>query len=135
MPPTWSLIFIGFDEGRRVRVLLALLALVLAVAAAGLMVVFSGVYNVAATQQHTAPVYWLLETAMRQSVRRHARGLVAPPLDDAARIARGHALYDEHCVRCHGAPGISPEPFALGLMPQPANMAHTGREWPPDELF
>ena len=58
-----------------------------------------------------------------------------PPLADPALVARGRALHDAHCVRCHGAPGVAPEPFALGLMPPPANLAYTAREWPPAELF
>jgi mono/diheme cytochrome c family protein len=109
----------------------------LALGAAGAFTafVYSGVYNVAATEAHTAPVYLLLETTMRQSVRRHARGLAVPPLASAPRIGRGQAIYDSQCARCHGAPGVAPEPFALGLMPPPANLAFTAREWPPEELF
>jgi mono/diheme cytochrome c family protein len=118
-----------------VRIVIAFVVFLLAVAAAGALFVYSGVYDVSATRQHTAPVYWILEIVMRQSARRHARGIVAPPLDDGDRIARGRALYDDHCLRCHGAPGIAPEPFALGLMPQPANLAHTARVWPREELF
>jgi mono/diheme cytochrome c family protein len=106
-----------------------------AVAAAGALVLFLGLYNVAATEQHTAPVYWVLEAAMRQSTRHHARGIAVPPLDDASRIVRGRALYDAHCVRCHGAPGVAPEFFALGLSPLPANLAFTARDWPAAELF
>jgi mono/diheme cytochrome c family protein len=98
-------------------------------------VVWSGVYDIAATKPHTAPVYWLLEVAMRRSVRSHARDIAVPPLNDPALVARGRALHDEHCVRCHGAPGVAPDAFALGLVPPPANLAHTAREWPPAELF
>lgn len=110
-------------------------AAVAAMVAAATGVVYFGVYDIAATNPHTAPVYWLLEVGMRQSVRRHARDIAVPPLEDPALVARGRALHDEHCVRCHGAPGVAPEAFALGLVPAPANLAHTAREWPPRELF
>jgi mono/diheme cytochrome c family protein len=117
------------------RILLALSGLVLALAAAGAVFVASGIYDFAATRQHTAPVYWLIDTTLRRSVRNHARDVVPPPLDDPALAARGRALYAAHCVQCHGAPGVAPEPFALGLMPQPANLAQLVRERSPSELF
>lgn len=111
------------------------LAGALAVFTAGALALYSGVYNIAATAQHIRPVYWLLETAMRQSVRRHARAIVVPPLTEPALVTRGRVLHDAHCVRCHGAPGVAPEPYALGLSPPPANLALTAREWSAAELF
>jgi mono/diheme cytochrome c family protein len=106
-----------------------------AFAAAACGAVYLGLYNVAATEPHSAAVYRLLEIGMRRSVQQRARDIVVPPLADPALVARGRALHDAHCLRCHGAPGIAPEPFALGLAPAPANLAYTAREWPPAELF
>lgn len=40
----------------------------------GGLTIFSGGVNVAGTDQHTAPVRWLLRTTMERSVRSHARG-------------------------------------------------------------
>jgi mono/diheme cytochrome c family protein len=97
--------------------------------------VYSGVYDIAATDQHTAPVFWLLKTAMRRGVLHHARDIAAPSLGDPAQVALGRTLYDENCMRCHGAPGVAPEPFALGLRPLPANLANTGIEWPAPQLY
>src|SRR3954466_890418 len=113
------------------RIFLWLAVSALAIAAAGALFVYSGVYPVAATVQHTAPVYWLLKTVMRESVRRHASEIAVPELSDARRVMQGRALYDAHCVRCHGAPGVAPDSFALGLTPAPANLAHTALDWPP----
>lgn len=96
----------------------------------------SGLYNIAATSQHTLPVYWLLHTAMIQSVRLHSRGIAVPAaLDDPARIDRGLALYRDHCAQCHGAPGVEPHPFALGLNPTPQNLVEPARDWGPARLY
>jgi mono/diheme cytochrome c family protein len=97
--------------------------------------VASGVYDIAATEQHTQPVYWVIEAMMRQSIRFHARDIVAPRLDDADRARAGRSLYARNCARCHGAPGVAPESFALGLTPSPANLAYAAREWPAKQLF
>ena len=72
---------------------------------------------------------------MRQSVRHHAAQITLPPLSDPALATRGRRIYDEHCRRCHGAPGVAPEPFALGLTPTPLNLANMAREWQIKDLF
>jgi mono/diheme cytochrome c family protein len=111
-----------------------MLAASAALAGAALFV-YSGVYDISATEQHTAPVYWLIMANMRQSVRHHAREISVPTLESGALIRRGRLLFDEHCVQCHGGPGVAPRPFALGLTPNAPNLARTGREWPERELY
>jgi mono/diheme cytochrome c family protein len=117
------------------RVLATIVVLVIlgALGAAGF--VYSGMYNVAAADQHTAPVFWVLKTTMRRAVERHSHSVLVPPLDDPRQIARGRVLFVTHCSRCHGAPGVAPEPFALGLRPAPANLANTALEWVPAQIY
>ena len=117
------------------RTTLLLVALAFAAAVGGAIFVESGAYDVSATEQHYRPTYWLTERGMRRSVEAHAREIKAPPLDDAALIDRGFVIYRAHCVQCHGAPGVAPEPFALGLTPAPANLAHAARSWNAAQLF
>ena len=119
---------------RRVRIVTWFVVAAVVVGAAAAAFVASGVYNIAAVEQHTAPVYWTLYAAMRQSVRHHAAEITPPPLD-AKHVERGRTLYDSHCRQCHGAPGVAPEPFALGLTPSPLNLANMAREWPARDLF
>src|SRR5215831_14630899 len=97
----------------RSAITLIVAAAVAVVAAA--VVVALGVYDVAATEQHTRPVYALLRVAMRQAIRFHAGDVATPPLDDPGRVRNGRSLYARNCVRCHGAPGVAPESFALGM--------------------
>jgi mono/diheme cytochrome c family protein len=110
----------------------ALVALAIALAAA---VFYAGLYDISATDPHLAPTYWLLETGMRRSVKRRAANIRVPDLDQPGRTSRGLSLYRQHCVQCHGAPGVAPEPFALGMTPAPANLVYTAREWHPAEVF
>lgn len=113
--------------------LLAALAVAAGIVAAAL--VYGGVYDVSAINQHLRPTYWLLDVGMRRSVKRRAAAIAVPPLESAAMIERGLMLYREHCLQCHGAPGEAPEPFALGLTPAAANLAYTAREWPAADIF
>jgi mono/diheme cytochrome c family protein len=101
----------------------------------GIVVLYAGFYNVAATHQHLAPTYWLLQIGLRESIERHARRVEAPPSADDAVLERGRTLYAAHCVQCHGAPGVAPRPFALGLTPLPKNLGPIARERSAGELY
>lgn len=117
------------------RLLLIVVALAFSGLIGGSVILYSGIYNVAATKEHLTPTHWLLETGMRRSVQRRAAQIEVPPLDDPVLRNRGALLARRHCVDCHGAPGVAPAAFALGLTPLPANLAHTAREWKPAELY
>jgi mono/diheme cytochrome c family protein len=113
-----------------VLVLLAVLA-----GTGGALFVYSGVYNISALEQHTGPVYKLLQYAMRRSVSMRAADIAVPELESRERISSGLVHYRGHCLQCHGAPGVPPQAFAMGLKPMPAILAATAREWNPAELF
>ena len=117
---------------KRVAILAALALGALAVVALALV---GGAYDVSATRQHWAPTYWLLDVGMRASVKARAKAIAVPDLNDTAKRERGLALFRRHCVHCHGAPGVAPEPFALGMTPTPANLVHTARDWPAAEVY
>jgi mono/diheme cytochrome c family protein len=114
-------------------IILALVALPLG----ALGFIYSGVYNVAATRQHTAPVYWALIKTLRQSVLARAAREVGPVPDLTApgRAEQGLALFEANCVPCHGGPGVAMHDIGKGLTPAPANLVITGREWSSQEIF
>jgi mono/diheme cytochrome c family protein len=117
------------------RTLAFLAAIALAAVCGTMAFVWSGFYDVSATDQHLPPTYWLMEKTMQRSVARRGDHIPVPPLDSPEQARRGFALYRMHCVQCHGAPGTAPEPFALGLTPLPAPLVQTAREWPPSRIF
>ena len=105
-------------------------ALVCAAAAA---FVYSGVYDVSATKEHLAPVYWLMERTMRRSVS--VRADERTMTDSAPQaLSGGFRQYQARCVQCHGAPGIAPEEFALGMNPVPGYLVPTARNWSAAEI-
>jgi cytochrome c oxidase cbb3-type subunit 3 len=64
--------------------------------------VYSGLYDVSATDQHLAPTYHAIRVAMQRSVARRAADIPVPELDKPAQLERGLSLYRAHCVQCHG---------------------------------
>lgn len=101
---------------------------------AGLALLNSGLYDVSATSQHTPPVYWALEHGMRASVRRHARGLRPPPIDEAL-LHTGAQCFDLHCAQCHGAPGRAPDDMGRSMQPLANSLVQTGRDWPLEHIY
>jgi mono/diheme cytochrome c family protein len=98
-------------------------------------VVYSGVYDVSATSQHLQPVHSLLETTMHHSVRWRARNITPPPLDDAQRLSRGAALFRDHCVQCHGAPGVAQADIGKSMQPVPGPLVDALQRWRPREIY
>ena len=112
-----------------------LVILAAAVSALAATLFWLGAYDISATDQHLRPTYWLFDTGMRRAVIQRGKRIDVPPLDDAGKIAEGAGHFKALCVQCHGAPGIAPEPFALGMLPVPSNLAFTARTWRDGELF
>src|SRR6266480_4801914 len=119
------------------RSVIAAVAAVLAlVILAGSAFIYSGIYYVGADRLHWTTTAWLLYQARDRSIRAHASGIAVPAgLDDPARIMAGVTHYAEHCVVCHGAPGVERGDLAEGLYPRPPNLADAARVYRPGELF
>jgi cytochrome c553 len=98
--------------------------------------VYSGAFNVAATDPHSPPVTWLLETARVRSIKAHAAGIEVPPSFEAqnnVQDAAGHFV--AHCATCHGAPGVDRNDFADRMYPRPPDLTDVSKRYSPAELF
>ncbi len=98
-------------------------------------VVYSGVFNVAATSGHSAFTKWVATTVVRNSVERRSAGLSAPSWFSSTDPSQGFKLYDKHCLGCHGAPGIKRQDFPKGMEPPPPKMTDAAKDWTPRELY
>jgi hypothetical protein len=65
------------------------------------------VYDISATDQHTKPVYWLIELTMQTLGATPCAESETPNLA-SADIDRGFAHYRDRCLRCHGGPARAP---------------------------
>ena len=122
-------------RGRNWRCVVWVLVIVVVLVAIGLAVLYSGVYNVAATYPDRGPVSWALGTTMDRSVERHAVGIRVPQLDDPAMVRLGFQHYRGMCLECHGAPGVAMAEVGRGLNPSPPLLVESVGDWQPNELF
>ncbi len=86
----------------------------------GILFVWFGIFNVAATSKHWDITTEILELALDRSIAARSQNISVPPdITDKARIERGAANYDEMCSQCHLAPGVETSELHQGLYPQP----------------
>ena len=112
------------------------LATLLAGVAVWLAVVYSGLYNVAATDPHADLVRWTFDTTMHRSVSARAdeAAVELPANPSREMLARGASHYADTCVHCHGAPGRDPTEWSRGMRPEPPHLAEAATEWRAGEI-
>jgi len=108
---------------------------IVVLAAGFFIVMYSGTYDVAATEAHYATTEWVLGTTMDESVRHHAAGLAVSARYNSPDLAEGYERYHELCVTCHGAPGVAREEIGMGLNPSPPDLVQTANDWTPSEIY
>jgi mono/diheme cytochrome c family protein len=85
--------------------------------------VYSGIYNIGADDQHTRPVYALMQTLREHSIEQRSKSLTVPNLDDPQLILKGAGQYAAMCTGCHLAPGMVDSEIRPGLYPQPPELS------------
>jgi mono/diheme cytochrome c family protein len=116
--------------------LVSLVVVIVLLISGGLAFIYSGLFDVAASDPHWSVTRWVLETARTRSIEVHAAGIQVPPgLDDPAKLLIGTEHFAAHCAVCHGAPGVPKGDIAHGLNPRPPDLAHASGLYSPSELF
>ena len=100
-----------------------------------MLVLWSGIYDIAATAKHPWPVALLLHYAMERSVAHNAPMLIPPDLNDPTLVLRGAMHFATGCAPCHGAPGQLASPIAQQMTPVPPGLYSANRDFTPSELF
>ena len=104
-------------------------------AAAALTFIYSGVYDIAATTPHFGVTHRVLRTVMEQSIKRQARDVKVPELDDPEKVHEGFKNFHAMCVTCHSAPGSEATEISKGLYPAAPDLAEAAKAWTPAELY
>ena len=118
------------------KVIIGALGAFLALAAVtGLLFIYSGIYDIAATTAHSDLTHRVIRTVMEHSIKRQARDIQVPELDDPEKVHAGFKNFNAMCVTCHGAPGGESSEISKGLYPQAPNLAVASKSWTPAELF
>jgi mono/diheme cytochrome c family protein len=110
----------GGDLAGSMRIFTTILIL-LVIAIVGF--VWFGVFNVAATEQHSDFTLSLIAIVRDRSIAMRATAPQPPPtLTDPELIKKGFASYHTMCSICHSAPGRKASPIRRGLNPKPPKL-------------
>lgn len=102
----------------------------------GVLFLYAGIYDIAATSPHYPWTRKVLEIGMMQSVRSHAKSVQSvPDLTDRRRIDRGLRYFDVGCTPCHGAPGTMPAGLGTSLLPVAPDLSLQVSHFNERELF
>lgn len=107
--------------------------LIVGLAVAG--VVYSGVYNVAATSEHWPITRWVLQKVVHRSIEQQATGIDAPQLDSEEQLLAGAVNFEAMCSACHAPPGRQQAVAARGMYPSPPELTHAAEEKDAREIF
>jgi len=110
-------------------------ATILIIIIIGLIIIYSGWYDVSAANKPTGFERWLFGTTMDNSVEKHSEDLAAPNLESPDKIKEGFVHYNEMCLECHGAPGENESELEKGLNPKPPDLSNSAQDMSPEELF
>jgi len=102
----------------------------------GLIIIYSGLYDVSAAKKESGFTEWILETTMDNSIEKNAKDIHIPSdLNDIEKIKEGSHHYKEMCEICHGGPGLEESELAKGLNPKVPDLEHSAKEMKTEELF
>jgi len=101
----------------------------------GVTVVYSGAYNIAATEEHTSIMRWAFGTTFHNSVERNAADAVPPEAITPAMLESGAGHYKAMCEHCHGGPGADRAEWAAGMRPRPPHLAEAAAHWTLPQVF
>jgi len=111
------------------KIVKLVVGLVIAGAAAGAGLVYSGAYNMAADEPHWPPTERFLQTLRERSIAMRIQNVEVPvDLGDAKRVTRGAGNYDAMCAGCHLRPGMDDSEIRKGLYPQPPKLTESGAD-------
>lgn len=102
---------------------------------AGFGFIYSGAYNVAATDVHWPITRQLLHITVERSIAVHADNIQVPELGGREQLLSGVANFEAMCAGCHAPPGAEPSALAQGLSPRPPDMAHAAEHYSSAEIF
>jgi mono/diheme cytochrome c family protein len=116
-------------------VALTLAAAVILLLLVALGTIYTGAYNVAASEPHLGLVRSALNTLQQRSVGARAGAVGDPPPPDSAAMQEAWSHYPEMCSVCHGAPGAERGEIGKGMNPTPPRLERVAGRWTNQEIF
>lgn len=120
------------------KVISTIVVIFVLVVASGLIVIYSGTCDIAASSQDASLAQWVLSTTRRNAVKRQSQTITVPAKirqPGPELLRKGFIHYDEMCLGCHAAPGVEAGEVRAGLNPRPPRLTTVAKNRTLEELF
>ncbi len=117
------------------KTFLTVVGTLIAIIAAFLIYIYSGIYNIGATNPHNSITRWIINKTVDNSVKYHAELINTPDINDTSFVNPGFTEYTHSCIGCHGAPGIKKPENSPQMYPPPPALVQAAVDWKPSELY
>ena len=117
------------------KVLVTLAIFLVLLVGLGIVAIYTGAYDVSAAKPEAPLTEWALSTMMDHSVKRQAKGIAVPSLEDPGLMSVGFDHYSEMCVTCHGSPSGGRSEAGRGLNPPAPDLSETAKDWTSADLY
>jgi cytochrome c553 len=102
----------------------------------GVIVLTSGIVDLAASTPHPAGWASFLHSVFARSTAHHARDVSVPAdFGSPAMVAKGARYYGMTCAHCHAGPGLGQNPIVLSMRPRPQYLPGVLARFSDRELF
>jgi Cytochrome c553 len=108
---------------------------VVALAAAGILFAWSGLFQIAASSGHWKITDWFLHWTMQNSVRTYSAFQTPEEVSSRTGLISAAGHFQQACAVCHGAPGTAPSPIMQAATPPAPDLAKTVGHYTDRELF
>jgi mono/diheme cytochrome c family protein len=106
-----------------------------AISALAALVIYLGIFDVAADVPHSAIASSVIELVRDRSIAARSKNIQVPPLDDPKLIEEGAKHYAEMCAGCHLAPAQKQSELRNGLYPKPPDLTARFQATPAEEFW
>lgn len=117
------------------RIGIAMLLLGTGLAVAGVVFVFSGVYNIGAGREHWSITNFAITILRDRSIAVAASDIPVPELDDPDLYLLGEQHFRRGCATCHGMPGERTSPIYANMLPSPPDLAYALEDYGAAEVY
>lgn len=99
----------------------------------GVVFIYSGIYNVAASKGDNPLVHWVLSTTMEHSVENHAHS--EGQIEASENLSGGCQEFLSNCIICHGSPTQQRWKPVQSMTPEPPELHKAAKELSLAELI
>jgi len=118
------------------KIIVTIILTIVVLSAGFFIYISSGAYDISQLTPHNKFTKSLIGITTHSSINKRMKGIVVPGnLTDTAMIVSGFKQYNQMCIGCHSAPGLTTNKMLEGWYPKPPELYKFAKEDDAPEFF